>query len=477
MQRSFTLEDQISFAQLSGDYNPLHVDPIASRRSIFGGVIVHGVHTLLWALNEWVSDIDLSIELKDVSAVFRNPVQLGKSVRVFIVNRDASSVELEVRQGDTLNTRIQAQYRRHIRTGIPLGLNDNVSLAEESKDLNEEEISSSRGRVPIVWKEEITKKLFPDLANTLPKHQLAIILSTTYLVGMECPGLHSIFSELNLEFSLAQNTESYLHYHTSKYFAVYKMLLLSIQGSGFEGSIKAFLRPKPYKQPAFSEIQEQTPKEAFSTQRAIIIGGSRGLGEVVGKTLAAGGAEVMITYNKGHEDAKRVCEDIECGGGRASYIQYDVLDPKAHLESQIKLMDPLSHLYYFASPRIESSPKGNFSSELFNIYSAFYVTGFKRAIQSFLPLGLKGVFYPSTIFLDSLPEDFIEYTTAKSAGEIFCETMTRHRNTPIFWSPRLPKMKTDQVVGITTTEGKEPLPVLLDKLIQFHKLFLQSSTI
>ncbi len=54
--RTFTSEDQIAFAELSGDYNPLHMDAVASRRMLFGSQVVHGIHTLLWALDCYSKD-------------------------------------------------------------------------------------------------------------------------------------------------------------------------------------------------------------------------------------------------------------------------------------------------------------------------------------------------------------------------------------------------------------------------------------
>ena len=38
--RSFSIEDQRAFAKLSGDSNPLHIDPVAARRLMFGQVAV-----------------------------------------------------------------------------------------------------------------------------------------------------------------------------------------------------------------------------------------------------------------------------------------------------------------------------------------------------------------------------------------------------------------------------------------------------
>jgi acyl dehydratase len=42
---------QEQFARLSGDRNPMHMDAVAARRTQAGKPVVHGVHTLLWALN------------------------------------------------------------------------------------------------------------------------------------------------------------------------------------------------------------------------------------------------------------------------------------------------------------------------------------------------------------------------------------------------------------------------------------------
>jgi len=40
--RAFTLDDQLGFAKLSGDWNPLHTVPLAARRHLFGRASVNG---------------------------------------------------------------------------------------------------------------------------------------------------------------------------------------------------------------------------------------------------------------------------------------------------------------------------------------------------------------------------------------------------------------------------------------------------
>ena len=73
--RRFTLDDQMAFADLSGDHNPLHVDPIAARRLLFGAPAVHGIHGLLWGMDRWLRTGDETIGLRSVKATFRRPMR------------------------------------------------------------------------------------------------------------------------------------------------------------------------------------------------------------------------------------------------------------------------------------------------------------------------------------------------------------------------------------------------------------------
>ncbi len=46
-RRQITMQDIQLFAQLSGDYNPLHLDPEYAAKTIFGGCIAHGAFCAL----------------------------------------------------------------------------------------------------------------------------------------------------------------------------------------------------------------------------------------------------------------------------------------------------------------------------------------------------------------------------------------------------------------------------------------------
>ena len=42
---------QLLFSNFSGDFNPVHTDPMYARRSMYGEQVVHGINTLLLAIN------------------------------------------------------------------------------------------------------------------------------------------------------------------------------------------------------------------------------------------------------------------------------------------------------------------------------------------------------------------------------------------------------------------------------------------
>ena len=72
-KRIFTEQDQLSFASLSGDFNPLHVNTISARRQFSGGLVVHGIHLLLWALNTWSTRCSVPLAIEQIEVLFAKP--------------------------------------------------------------------------------------------------------------------------------------------------------------------------------------------------------------------------------------------------------------------------------------------------------------------------------------------------------------------------------------------------------------------
>jgi len=464
-QRAFSPEDQLAFAKLSGDYNPLHMDPVLARRLLFGGQVVHGLHALLWGLDHYLKAQAQPLELRTVKANFQAGIGLGQTVDCRYNKQDEHQVEIELKIDRKPAAWIQIALnavRQHPADNLPA----TPQKPQKCRERSLEETLAASGSVSLYFDKECAAGLFPHLTRTLPPVQLAALLATTRLVGMECPGLHSVYSGLDLTFVSDPGGAPKLNYHIAAGNQRLALVLIDVDAPGMKGQIKSFFRPKPREQAAFTEVCRKVESGEFSAQRALIIGGSRGLGEVTAKILAAGGAEVIITYYHGQQDAQRVVEEIVSHGAGADCIPLNVLGPlQEPLRSVANLSKPL-YLYYFASPFIFGAARGRFSSQRFSTFSEYYVTGFLRTVEALAaaPAGLQKIFYPSSTAIEQVPLDMGEYAAAKIAGEILCDFLQKANPGLTIHKPRLPRIATDQTASLLPADNQDPLGVLLSNL-------------
>ena len=100
LSREVTREDVRTYAEVSGDRNPLHQDDEFARRAGFPGIIAHGMFTLghlASCLVSWVGDPAAVTRLR---ASFRSPVAMGDTIvaggRVRALDRGAGTALLDL---------------------------------------------------------------------------------------------------------------------------------------------------------------------------------------------------------------------------------------------------------------------------------------------------------------------------------------------------------------------------------------------
>ena len=462
--RKYALEDQLRFAELSGDYNPLHVDPIKARRTLFGEPVVHGLHNLLWAIDCYFQDRNRRslpvLCLLGVSAQFSNPAFLTEVITVDLIEEASDKITLNILKGRVLLSAITLNLGEN--SACPQGP-DNLPGSYNKKAQNKslEELEGLTGKIEISYDGQSLFNDFPDALTVLGAGGVAKLLCLTRLVGMECPGLNSLFSGFNINLD-PDEPAGHVGYRVTRADARVSIVQMAVDGGGLSGTVTAFYRPPPTDNIAMDAASRHISPDLCRGQRALIIGGSRGLGETATKLIAAGGGDVTITYAQGKKDAYRVCQEIESAGGACKSLAFDVTGSGHKLDGVAKHGEGPTHLYYFATPRITRRPSDGFDSAQFRMFLDFYADGFFKtynACRRLTEAPLR-IFYPSTVAIDGGMDGLAEYIQAKAAGEARCRQIEADDHKVRILIDRLPPLATDQTATLIQREIANPLEAM-----------------
>jgi len=463
--RVFRLVDQQKFAVLSGDHNPIHLDPVVARRSVFGAPVVHGMHLLCWALDSLAARLGSPLRISEIRADFPGHTSVNTTVDLHIVPRDETTFRIRL----VSRARTVARFRATLGSGgrqVCARTVAGVPPRATPTELSPADLADAGGQTPLLLNSAMAADLFPNLAAALSDVDLAALLASTRVVGMECPGMHSLYTGLQLGLEPTDAPDARLWYRVREYDARVNVVALEFGYPGGAGTVQAFVRPTPQEQQAYASLKSLVPAQEFSRCRPMVVGGSRGLGEVCAKLLAAGGADVRLSYHLGQEDAERVCTQIGDGGGRAASFLWDALRP----QPDMGLGDwRPTELYYFATPPIGRGVKGSFRQDVYERFCRFYVTGFVNTLRAARASGSHRlrVYYPSTVYAEQLPADMSEYVVSKLAGEALCRFLSHTEDGLEIFVSRLPRLATDQTVTLFGDRAGDPAPALLAELRRF----------
>ena len=120
---------------------------------------------------------------------------------------------------------------------------------------------------------------------------------------------------------------------------------------------------------------------------ALITGGARNIGRAIGRSLAAGGAAVMVNANTSRDEAQETVGMIEKAGGKAAMHIADITDPKAVarlVDETVKRFGRLDILVNNAAVRIET-PFAKIGLEEWHRVLAIVLDGAFLCSQAVLP--------------------------------------------------------------------------------------------
>ncbi|MDO6413677.1 SDR family NAD(P)-dependent oxidoreductase [Sphingomonas sp. BIUV-7] len=447
MLKRFNVSDQLHFAELSGDYNPIHVDADHARRTVAGTLVVHGIHLLLWALDTFAAERAASDEIKNLQVQFSRFVHVGELAEVQVSRETDKAFQLRITAGGLLRALITLTIGPEDPAPVPAPAEGAQSHTPSRPiDWPIAEWVAKQGIVPFAKDAATVASAFPAAARWLGASRLAGLATTTRLVGMVLPGLHSIYVGLNLRFHASGAEVSAIRFHVDE--PRHGLLTLQVAGAGLVGSVQCVARAAPVAQPRMVDLLEKVGRADYAGATILVVGGSRGLGELVAKLLAAGGADVTISYSRGRDDAEAVATEIRKAGSMCRTMHFTVQEPAA---PQLAAVDcAFDYIYYFAAPTIARPNSAFFDGDRLADLQAYFVGGLWNLASAIRhQKGGATLFYPSTTFLDDRPGGMAEYVMAKAAGELLCDEINRTMSPLRIVSRRLPPIATDQTAGLT----------------------------
>jgi hypothetical protein len=469
--RSFSLDDQKQFARWSGDFNPIHVDPIYARRTQAGAPVVHGVHALLWALDTVFGvESTPTPQIKSIKVQFLKYILINAQVKIGQIDRKQGEVRFKLLVGDLTamvvaltvgealsDIALQRDWT-HGLTASPVGL----------QTLSVEQMAEASGRIDTTDIDGLDNP-FSAATKALGRHRVIALAALSRLVGMTCPGLNSVFSSINLRFASYEDTA--IFYRTTAADPRYRLVKMDVVGAGVVGNISAFARPSVSKGWRHDIVARHVIDGEFSGVRALIVGGSRGLGALAAHLLVAGGGQVVITYMTGRDDAIHLAQQLNGSVQQEAckIFNLDVLDQK-YLELKFDTHN-FTHLYYFATPHIFRQKTERFDPYIFDTFCRYYLSGFENIIIRCLEGGAGlTAFYPSSTFVTTPPAAMTEYAMAKAAGEVLCRQLHDGPLPVQIIYDRLPRLPTDQTSGIADADLADPIATMMDVVRRVSKI-------
>jgi acyl dehydratase len=461
-RRVFSYSDQERFATASGDRNPMHMDPLAARRTSAGAPVVHGIHLLLWALDSLATSRPSLPQLRSIRTQFNRFVYLDEVVDVVAVQQDPNRARLIISVGDAPRARVTLDFgamASDVPGVLPLSPKP-VPLTSDAMNPDFESMAELSGQLQFAMTSEDAEAMFPGANQWLGSGRIAALAASTYLVGMVCPGLHSIYSELSVKTCLEPVAQRSLSFRVTETDSRFPSVEQEIAGGGLTGTIRAFVRTPPVEQAAMNSLVHLVGQNEFAGSVALVVGGSRGLGELTAKLIATGGGRVIVTWYTGRTDAERVAQEIRTAGRECEILAYDARKPATEQLAMLAIAP--THAYYFATPPIFRPEPEIFVQKRLNEFLDIYVKGFwelSKALRVREPR--VSLFYPSSVFVTERPLGMTEYAMAKAAGELLCTDVNEYLSPTHVTVSRLPRLPTDQTATVTEIDVADPIVAML----------------
>lgn len=316
------------FAAWSGDHNPLHVNSEFARETSFGRTEMHGMLSVINVLG--AIQLGLSDPLRTLEIEFRGPLFPETAYAVETVS-SSGKVSITVSAGDAPLLVIRGDSAK---PGLTQGEDDRsagdaVALDARARDKGMRLAAADRQLHEFESGFEIAGTYSTDpppesatASGNLTPVQVRVLGLCSYVVGMEMPGLRSLFTSVRLRFadrctgttSVDSNLLCY-RARTIRFDSQFRMLDAELEVATPEGEfvaaaeLRSYVRYTPIvRNLAALAAQMDVYKPNLAGRVALVCGGSRGLGADLASALALAGCRVFASSRGGPEGVQPLSE-------------------------------------------------------------------------------------------------------------------------------------------------------------------------
>jgi NAD(P)-dependent dehydrogenase (short-subunit alcohol dehydrogenase family) len=426
------------FARASGDFNPLHCDPAYARRTPFGQPVVFGVLAVIKALAT-CGDVP-GYSIRQLTIQFTKSLICDVDYEVHSEMQRPERRQIWLRDGSRTVLTMAVDYRPGTHpvswpptdtpaVRSPMATHDTHSLTAGYQEVGDYHPDRS---ACLALSEQ------PGFgANGLGTVGWLACLWSSYLVGMRLPGKAALFSTLKLTIE----PDTALAGLAADYDATVvkwrpHLRYLQVQGHLRAGGqvlataeLEALMRPSA---PVAASTERQIPlptSTLLANKRALVTGGSRGLGAQLCRLLASQGCHVYVNYWQSAAEADALCQELSLQGLLIETLPGDVGDPAwARQVAQSLEGDGIDFLICNATPPIVSAPVEPAYTQRMRTFMDLSIGQVLEPLAALMPALRSrhgGVVLISSAFVDTCERDWAHYTAAKTAAETLIRTAVK----------------------------------------------------
>ena len=330
--------DLIRFADWSGDRNPLHVDLQSARQSSFGKPIAHGILSVIEAMRSVTVQDGHRLLVSGLEVEFRGAVFPNDDYDVES-SCDASQCSVNVRKGE--------RTQLVLRTALAAGSASRPAASCPWVAALPHEVGPLRASPAEPIDEDFHRGIElrgiystpnpPECYKSARLTPLAVrVLGLcSYLVGMEIPGLKSLFTRLRVQFSGLESDSGALAYRarTTRFDPQFRMLDTELEVASPQGELLATCEIRSYVRfsPVLTDFEYlssrlDTSRNPLDGKVALVCGGTRGLGADLTAALGLAGCHVYANYHSNANAAEALVRRLAERGVHVDLLPGDAGD-------------------------------------------------------------------------------------------------------------------------------------------------------